>query len=64
MIQEINSSKESKKVSKVGNPFGDNLRKAFKSERSEDPEKGGSGDDIKIRVEETWLTPVSSKKLH
>lgn len=63
LIQEIESAqKPDKKYEKRQNSFGMNLRKAFKTEGCE-KEKRKSTDEIKIRLEETWLTEIQSKKL-
>ena len=63
LIQEIESvEKPQRKYEKRQNSFGMNLRKAFKTESCE-KEKRDSTAEIKIRLEETWLTEIQSKKL-
>ena len=62
MIQEIESEEKSqRKYEKKENLFGKNLRKAFKSDVSE--KKDRDVNDIKIRLEETWLTEIKTMKL-
>ena len=63
LIQEIDSAEKSQgKYEKRQNSFGMNLRKAFKTEISEKEKREGT-DEIKIRLEETWLKEIQSKKL-
>ena len=63
LIQEIDSTEKSHgKSDKRQTSFGMNLRKAFKTEISENGKREGT-DEIKVRLEETWLTEVQSKKL-
>ena len=63
LIQEIESAeKPDKKNEKRQNSFGMNLRKAFKTEVCEKEKRKGT-DEIRIRLEETWLTEIQSKKL-
>ena len=63
LIQEIDSAEKSQgKYEKRQNSFGMNLRKAFKNEISEKEKREGT-DEIKIRLEETWLKEIQSKKL-
>ena len=64
MIQEIGKSETKTKKISQENSFGKNLQKAFNQRSSncdEKSEKGGA--DIKIRIEETFLTEVKTKKL-
>ena len=64
MIQEIESAEKSQgKFEKRQNSFGMNLRKAFKTEVSDKDKKEGTTDEIKIRLQETYLTEIKSKKL-
>ena len=63
LIQEIESAeKPHRKYEKRQNSFGMNLRKAFKTESCEKEKRDGTA-EIKIRLEETWLTEIQSKKL-
>ena len=64
MIQEIGKSetKTKKKISQE-NSFGKNLQKAFNQRSTNCDEKSDKGADIKIRIEETFLTEVKTKKL-
>ena len=63
LIQEIDSTEKSQgKSDKRQTSFGMNLRKAFKTESCEKEKRDGTA-EIKIRLEETWLTEIQSKKL-
>ena len=63
MIQEIGKSETKTKKISQENSFGKNLQKAFNQRSANCDEKSEKGADIKIRIEETFLTEVKTKKL-
>ena len=63
MIQEIGKSETKTKKISQENSFGKNLQKAFNRRSANCDEKIVNGADIKIRIEETFLTEVKTKKL-